>query len=79
MQAFERNAEYLKNELRSLKNRYIELKGDQKCEECMRSIFTEEFYLFPCSHCYHKSCLKKKMTSLKIHQDKLREVDHLDK
>jgi len=54
MAAFDKNGEHLKNELRNLKNRYFEIRGDQKCEECMRGIFLEEFYVFPCGHCYHK-------------------------
>jgi hypothetical protein len=54
MASFEKNAEYLKNEWRNLKNRFLEIKGDQKCEECLRNVFTEEIYVFPCSHVYHK-------------------------
>ena len=54
MGGFEKNSEYLKNELRNIKNRYLEVRGDQKCEECAKSIFQEEFYVFSCSHTYHK-------------------------
>ena len=54
MSAFDKNAEHLKGELRNLKNRFFEIRGDQKCEDCSRGIFTEEFYVFPCGHCYHK-------------------------
>jgi len=79
LSSFEKNSEYLKGELRGLKNRYIEIKGDHKCEECTRSIFVEEFYIFPCGHGYHKSCLKNKMTELNVYPEKLAEVEVLEK
>jgi hypothetical protein len=28
-----------------------------KCDECLISVFTEEFYVFPCLHAFHKNCL----------------------
>jgi len=79
MSAFDKNAEHLKGELRNLKNRFFEIRGDQKCEDCSRGIFTEEFYVFPCGHCYHKECLKKKMKVTNAYPEKIEEIETLDK
>ncbi len=54
LSVYEKTAEDMKNELRHLRNRHFDLKGDEKCVECQRSIFGEEFYLFPCRHSYHR-------------------------
>ena len=59
MEGYSLNAEQLKNELRNLKNKYLVINSNQKCDECYKSIFQEEFYIFPCMHGFHK--VKKKI------------------
>ena len=54
MDGYSKNAEQLKNELRVIKNRYIEIESSHKCEECQKNLFSEEFYIFPCMHGFHK-------------------------
>lgn len=79
LNVYEKTAEEIKNELRHLRSRHFDLKGDEKCQECSRSIFGEEFYLFPCRHCYHKECLRKKAKTLGMIQDReLYEIEDLD-
>ena len=54
MRDYSDNAENLKYELKSLKAKYLEIEEGQKCEECYDSIFDQEFYVFPCLHCFHR-------------------------
>ena len=51
---YSNNAENLKYELKSLKAKYLEIDENKKCEECYDSIFDQEFYVFPCLHCFHR-------------------------
>ena len=50
-------AEQVRVEIRGLKTRHGELRGDQVCELCDQAILSRVFYLFPCSHAFHADCL----------------------
>lgn len=76
MKGYSRNAEILKSELRNLKNRCFEIDSTKLCEECVQSIFTEEFYLFPCGHTYHKECLLRVVR--KIFADDKSKLNHIE-
>jgi len=54
MKDYSDNAENLKYELNSLRAKYLEIDESKKCDECYRSVFDFEFYVFPCLHCFHK-------------------------
>jgi len=51
------SAEQVKRELKSIKERYIEIEGMQPCEICSRAVMKTAFYVYPCSHAYHRECL----------------------
>ena len=57
MEKYTLSAEQIRQEIRSLKTRHGELRGDQKCELCDQAILNRVFYLFPCSHAFHADCL----------------------
>ena len=57
MDSYSVNADQLKNELRMIKNRCIEIDSSHKCEECFKTLFNQEFYIFPCMHGFHRECL----------------------
>lgn len=40
-----------------IKNRCIEIDSSHKCEECFKTLFNQEFYIFPCMHGFHRECL----------------------
>lgn len=79
MEGYSNNAEQLKNDLRTLKNKYIVIESSQKCDECYRSIYLEEFYIFPCLHGFHKECLLKRISESPIECQKLPEIEELNK
>ena len=64
------SAEQVKGELKSIKERYIEIEGMQPCEVCNRAVMKKCFYVYPCSHAYHRDCLLEMMMPL------LRKKDH---
>lgn len=35
----------------------ISILANQKCEECKYPLLTRAFYIFPCGHGFHGSCL----------------------
>jgi|JI61114C2RNA_FD_contig_71_1900856_length_3073_multi_2_in_0_out_0_3 hypothetical protein len=80
MESYSSNAEQLKNELRTIKNRCVEIDASNKCEECMKSLFNEEFYIFPCMHGFHSECL---LAAVKLQptsdHDKIEKIDVCNK
>ena len=57
MDHYTSSAEQVRVEIRGLKTRHGELRGDQVCELCDPAILRRVFYLFPCSHAFHADCL----------------------
>ncbi|OMJ72350.1 hypothetical protein SteCoe_29243 [Stentor coeruleus] len=51
------SAQQVKAELKSIKERYIEIEGVQACEVCNKPVMKRSFYVYPCSHAYHRDCL----------------------
>lgn len=41
----------------------------------MNSVFSDEFYVFPCLHSFHKNCLLQKITD----ETKKKKIDETDK
>lgn len=79
MEGYSNNAEQLKNDLRNLKNKYIVIESSQKCDECDKSIYSEEFYIFPCLHGFHKSCLLKRIEESPTENEKFPEIEEINK
>ena len=57
MDHYTSSAEQVRVEIRGLKTRHGELRGDHVCELCDQAILSRVFYLFPCSHAFHADCL----------------------
>ncbi len=47
--------------MRKIKNNCIKIPSNLQCEECYASVFSDESYVFPCLHAFHKNCLLKKL------------------
>ena len=65
-----KSADLVKQELREIRQRYIELDGLQACELCMKPVMKRHFYLFPCSHAYHKDCLLETLLPVLTQKDR---------
>jgi hypothetical protein len=55
------SAESITTELEGMKRRGYYLSSKQRCEYCSESIFSKQFYIFPCSHGFHSSCILKRV------------------
>lgn len=51
--------ELVKRELKTIKERCIEIEGMQACDICSKPVMKSAFYVFPCAHAFHRECLLK--------------------
>jgi hypothetical protein len=58
MLAFRDAAERVRGDIRALHNRSGVVRLNQKCELCGVPVLAQLFYLFACSHAFHRSCLR---------------------
>jgi len=52
-----RTAESIKQDIASLRNRFITIDSAELCSSCSRQLLLRQFYVFPCRHCFHADCL----------------------
>lgn len=52
-----KSAEAIKNDIKSLKNRFVTLESGERCDHCGYSLWSRQFYVFPCMHVFHADCL----------------------
>lgn len=57
MEELSESAEAINDELDSMKKRGFSVSSAQRCEHCKGALFSNQFYLFPCSHGFHTNCL----------------------
>lgn len=51
------SSEQVKRELKTIKERCIEIEGMHPCEICSKAVMKSPFYVFPCAHAFHRECL----------------------
>lgn len=66
------SARQVKDELKTIKERYIEIEGMQPCEVCGKAVMKKCFYVYPCAHAYHRECLLEMMMPLLKQKDYIR-------
>ena len=66
------STEQVKRELKTIKERYIEIEGMQSCEICNKAVMKAAFYVYPCSHAYHRECLLEIVMPLYKKKDSIR-------
>jgi len=52
-----KTAEVIKQDILSLKNRFITIDANELCSRCRKLLLTRQFYVFPCHHTFHADCL----------------------
>ncbi|TDL28590.1 DigA protein [Rickenella mellea] len=52
-----RSAEFIKQDIKALRNRFVTIDAGERCSYCGYSLFTRQFYVFPCQHTFHADCL----------------------
>lgn len=56
-----RSAELIRTDIKELRNKYGFVSTSQKCELCRYTAMSRQFYLFPCQHVFHATCLTKEV------------------
>lgn len=51
------SANLVKTDLKTVKQRFIQMEGLQACELCMKPAMKKKFFVFPCAHVFHMECL----------------------
>jgi hypothetical protein len=41
----------------ALRGRHLSIANSQRCDLCRTSVFAHQFYVFPCQHAFHATCL----------------------
>jgi hypothetical protein len=57
MRGYQDAADRIRNDIRSLRGRCAYVRGGQRCEMCAAPLLSAPFYVFPCSHAFHRDCL----------------------
>ncbi|KAF5312904.1 hypothetical protein D9619_003136 [Psilocybe cf. subviscida] len=52
-----KTAEAIKQDIATLKNRFITISPTEQCSKCSTLLLTRQFYVFPCHHTFHADCL----------------------
>jgi uncharacterized protein YxjI len=52
-----KTAESIKQDIASLKNRFITIDVNEQCSSCSNLLLTRQFFVFPCHHTFHADCL----------------------
>ncbi|KIK86558.1 hypothetical protein PAXRUDRAFT_831909 [Paxillus rubicundulus Ve08.2h10] len=52
-----RTVESIKQDIASLKNRFVTVDAGERCSVCAHLLLTRQFYVFPCQHTFHADCL----------------------
>ncbi|KAJ6240376.1 vacuolar protein sorting-associated protein [Anaeramoeba flamelloides] len=55
------SSDLIRNDLNRLSKRSISMSVDETCKICNRNVLGTRYYLFPCKHCFHNTCLEKEM------------------
>uniref|UniRef100_A0A6B2KX76 Uncharacterized protein n=1 Tax=Arcella intermedia TaxID=1963864 RepID=A0A6B2KX76_9EUKA len=56
-----KSAELIREDIKSLRNNFVHIEANDKCELCKFPILSNSFYLFPCGHTFHCHCLQDEM------------------
>lgn len=51
------SAEEIRKEIHGFRNKYAQVKAQDKCTTCGFPLMSRAFYLFPCQHKFHSDCL----------------------
>uniref|UniRef100_A0A7S1KLN0 Pep3/Vps18/deep orange domain-containing protein n=1 Tax=Percolomonas cosmopolitus TaxID=63605 RepID=A0A7S1KLN0_9EUKA len=74
------SASQIREDIQDLKHRFGTISPSSTCDSanCRQSVFSKEFYLFPCHHKFHLSCLAKDIAHT-LSDKKRNELDYLIK
>jgi len=71
-------AKKIREDIESQRNKYRYVDSKQLCELCKFPVLSRAFYIFPCQHVYHCSCLLQEMKN-HLTKEVVDDVDRLSK
>ncbi|KAJ6253766.1 vacuolar protein sorting-associated protein [Anaeramoeba flamelloides] len=77
MESDKTSSENLRNDLNTLRKRYVLISGNKKCDICGRHFINRSYYVFPCNHAFHPICLKKAMSKYFLTEKQIQRVQKL--
>lgn len=57
-----------------MRNKHITINPAQTCDICFGTVFEKEFYIFPCSHAFHRECVLALVKNYKAKDPKVRQM-----
>ncbi|EMR11119.1 hypothetical protein PNEG_00716 [Pneumocystis murina B123] len=57
MEELTQSADNIRNSIEDHNNWFVILNAEEECNICRNMLLNEQFYVFPCQHCFHKDCL----------------------
>lgn len=57
MEELTQSADDIRNSIEDHNNWFVILNAEEECNICRNILLNEQFYVFPCQHCFHKDCL----------------------
>jgi hypothetical protein len=57
-----------------MRNKHITINPAQTCDICFATVFEKEFYIFPCSHAFHRECVLAYLKSYRAKDPKVNYV-----
>jgi len=61
MEEATKSADLIRQDIKDMRNNYGFVTTVRNCDLCNYAVLTREFYLFPCGHVYHATCLRNEM------------------
>lgn len=61
-------AELIREDIEQIKENYMIVDANQKCELCKYPTSTRAFYIFPCGHSFHTDCLQEEVRRGKLNR-----------
>ncbi|KTW28874.1 hypothetical protein T552_01503 [Pneumocystis carinii B80] len=62
MEELTQSADNIRNSIQDHNNWFVILNTEEECNICRNMLLNEQFYVFPCQHCFHKDCLFSKVS-----------------
>lgn len=68
------SAESIKRDIAGLKDRFVTLEPEERCQSCHGLLMTRGFHVFPCLHTLHTDCLVEEVSSLEARHELLSDL-----
>ncbi|KAJ3423692.1 vacuolar protein sorting-associated protein 18 [Anaeramoeba flamelloides] len=79
MESDNTSSEIMRDELNTLRKRFVLVQSDQKCLICGKPLKNSNYYIFTCKHAFHTICLENEMCANLLPKFKIKRIIALKK